>query len=101
MAETYKSKVAEAKNVEFIHISCDNDEAAMKGFIKDVGFTFPAITRAKAAKIERLKELSPSGIPNYKLLDSTGKVIAEGAGAKDKASELAAGASKTADETKP
>ena len=100
MAESYKSKVATAKNVEFVHISCDNDEAAMKGFMKDMGFTFPAVTRAKAAKIDRLEELSPSGIPNYKLLDATGKVIAEGSEAKHKAEELAAGGGST-EEKKP
>jgi hypothetical protein len=89
LAETYKTKVATAKNVEFVHISCDDDETAMKGFAKDAGFTFPIVPSAKADKVKLLKEMSPKGIPNYKLVDSAGKIIAEGAEAKTQAAELA------------
>jgi hypothetical protein len=35
--------------------------------------------------------MAPKGIPNYKLLDATGKIIAEGEEAKTKAKELAHG----------
>ena len=89
--EYYNEKIAKATNVELVHISCDQDEAGMKKFMGDASMPFPAVPAAKADKIKLLAPLSPKGIPNYKLVDAGGKVIAEGEEAKHKAAELAAG----------
>lgn len=89
--EYYNEKIAKATNVELVHISCDQDEAGMKKFMGDASMPFPAVPASKADKIKLLEPLSPKGIPNYKLVDAEGKVIAEGAEAKTKAAELAAG----------
>ena len=93
--EYYNEKIAKSTNVELVHISCDQDEAGMKKFMGDASMPFPAVPSAKADKIKLLEPLSPKGVPNYKLVDSDGKVIAEGAEAKTKAAELAAGTAAT------
>ncbi len=89
--EFYNEKIAKATNVELVHISCDQEEADMKKFMADSGMAFPAVPSDKADKIKALAPLSPKGIPNYKLVDAEGKVIAEGEAAKKQAAELAAG----------
>lgn len=95
LAELYDAKVASATNVEFVHVSCDLDEAKMKEFMKDMKFKFPAVPMTKAGKIKILDDMKPSSIPTYKLLDSAGKVIAQGDEAKHKAEELAAATAKS------
>lgn len=89
LAEAYDETISKGKNIEVVHLSCDQDEAGMTSFMKDMKFNFPGIAKAKWEKEKVFKDIAPSGIPNYKLLDATGKVIAEGEGAKTKAKELA------------
>lgn len=88
----YDNKLAAAKNVELVHISCDQDEAGMKKFMGGHNLKCPVIDAATADKIKVLKDLSPRGIPNYKLVDASGKLLAEGSDAKHKAEEFAAAA---------
>ena len=64
----------------------------MAGFMKAGPFTFPGIPEAKWKKQKLLNDMAPSGVPHYKLVDSTGKIIAEGNEAKEKAKELAGSA---------
>lgn len=91
LAEAYDETISKGKNIEVIHLSCDQDEAGMISFMKDMKFNFPGIAKAKWEKETVFKEMAPSGIPNYKLLDASGKIIAEGDEAKHKAAELAGG----------
>lgn len=91
MAEYYNTSLAKATKVELIHLNLDSDESAMAKFMKDGAFAFPGIPQAKWEKIKTFKEIAPRGVPSYKLVDATGKVIAEGAEAKSKAKELSGG----------
>jgi hypothetical protein len=49
------------------------------------------VPQGKWQKEKVFAAMAPKGIPNYKLLDATGKIIAEGEEAKTKAKELAHG----------
>jgi hypothetical protein len=91
LAELYKTSLSAAKNVELLHLNLDSDDGSMAGFMTKGGFTFPGMTEAKWKKIKMFEELAPSGVPGYKLVDASGKVIAEGGAAKEKAKELAGG----------
>jgi thiol-disulfide isomerase/thioredoxin len=92
LAEAYDETISKGKGIEVIHLSCDQDEAGMISFMKDMKFNFPGIPKGKWEKESLFKGMAPSGIPNYKLVDATGKIIAEGEEAKTKAKELAHGA---------
>jgi hypothetical protein len=85
------SDIASSKTVEVVHLSCDQDEAGMISFMKDMKFNFPGVPQGKWQKEKVFAAMAPKGIPNYKLLDATGKIIAEGEEAKTKAKELAHG----------
>jgi spermidine/putrescine-binding protein len=92
--EFYNTKIAQAKNVEVVHMNLDQNEAAMKQWILNNKLSYPVVVPEKARKIKLLEPLSPKGVPNYKLVDSDGNMIAEGEEAKHKAEELAAGKTK-------
>lgn len=89
MAEYYNTSLAKAPKVELLHLNLDSDEGAMAGFMKKGEFAFPGIPEAKWSKIKAFKDIAPGGVPSYKLVDATGKVIADGTAAKEKAKELA------------
>lgn len=91
LAEAYDADIASSKTVEVVHLSCDQDEAGMISFMKDMKFNFPGVPQGKWQKEKVFAAMAPKGIPNYKLLDATGKIIAEGEEAKTKAKELAHG----------
>jgi nucleoredoxin len=91
LAEAYDHTIAKAKNVEVVHLSCDQDEADMISFMKDMKFNFSAVPGDKWRKDKLFSSMAPRGIPNYKLLDASGKIIAEGEEAKAKAKQLSAG----------
>lgn len=91
-AEYYNTSLASAKNVELVHMNCDNDDSGMVTFMKEGPFAFPAVPKAKWKKIDFIAKLYTGGVPNYKLVDATGKVIADGAAAQAKAKELAGAA---------
>jgi hypothetical protein len=57
-------------------------------------FKFPGVPQAKWKKEDIFKPMDPSGIPNYKLVDAQGKVLAEGEEAKARARELAGAGAK-------
>jgi len=101
LAEYYNTSLAKAAKVELIHLNLDSDEGAMAKFMKDGAFAFPGIPQAKWEKIGAFKDIAPSGVPSYKLVDATGKVIAEGAAAKKKAEELAGGTEAASATTSP
>ena len=82
-------------------MNCDNDDSGMAKFMQEGPFAFPAVPEAKWKKIKFIAELYTGGVPNYKLVDATGKVIADGAAAQAKAKERAgASAAEPAAETK-
>ena len=91
LAEAYDESISKGKNIEVVHLSCDQDDAGMLSFVTDMKFNFPAVASAKWRKEKIFEPMAPSGIPNYKLVDAEGNVIAEGESAKSKAKELAAG----------
>lgn len=94
LAEAYDETISKGKNIEVVHLSCDQDEEGMISFMKDMKFTFPGVPQAKWEKEAIFKPMAPKGIPNYKLVDADGKIIAEGEEAKSKAKELASGGAK-------
>ena len=63
-----------------VHVSLDNDEKAATDWAAKHSFPWPTIMNSK---IERsgLSEFLPRGVPNYKLIDGDGNVVAEGQGA--------------------
>jgi thiol-disulfide isomerase/thioredoxin len=75
LAEAYDETISKGKNIDVVHLSCDQDEDGMVSF--------------KWSKEKIFKPMAPKGIPNYKLVDAEGKIIAEGEEAKSKAKELA------------
>ncbi len=89
LAEAYDETLSKAKNIEVIHLSCDNDENGMASFVEEMKFNFPAVARAKWEKEKLFSQIAPKTIPNYKLLDANGTVIARDEEAKDKAKEIA------------
>ena len=76
----YNDQVADNPNVEMIHVSLDNDEKAAESWAAKEGFPWPTVMRAKVER-SGLDAYMPQGIPNYKLIDKDGKVVAEGKGA--------------------
>jgi len=93
LVELYNDKLAKAPNIELIHISSDDDEDGMLSFVTDHQMKFPVVGKKDRDKLDIIKPLSPRGIPNYKLVDAKGELIAEGQAAKDKAAEIAEGKS--------
>ncbi len=89
LTEAYDETISKAKNVEVVHLSCDQDEAGMMSFVKDMGFKFPVVAGEKWRKDKVFGPMSPKGIPHYKLLNAAGEIVAEGEEAKAKAKELA------------
>ena len=101
LAEAYDETISKAKNIEVIHLSCDQDENGMASFVEDMKFNFPAVARAKWEKEKLFSQMAPKAIPHYKLLDAAGNVVARDEEAKDKAKEIAhAAEGKPADEKK-
>lgn len=94
LVKLYDETLASSPRVELLHVSCDETREGMKSFMDKHKMKFPALEAADAARVKLLKPLAPSGIPNYKLLDANGKLIAEGHEAMKKAEEIAK-ASKT------
>ncbi len=76
----YKSEVADNPKVELVHVSLDNDEKAAEAWAGKEGFPWPTVMRADMAS-SGLDAFAPQGIPNYKLIDKDGNVVAEGKGA--------------------
>lgn len=97
LAEAYDETISKGKNIEVVHLSCDQDAPGMLSFVTDMKFKFPAVASDKWRKEKIFKPMEPTGIPNYKLVDSEGKVIAEGEAAKAKAKELASSQPEAAD----
>lgn len=89
LAEAYDETISKGKNIEVVHLSCDQDEDGMVSFMGDMKFKFPGVPQDKWSKEKIFKPMAPKGIPNYKLVDAEGKIIAEGEEAKSKAKELA------------
>ncbi|NIP98757.1 MAG: hypothetical protein GWO24_37270 [Akkermansiaceae bacterium] len=77
--EQYKDEVAENPKVEMIHVSLDADEGAAEAWAAKMGFPWPTVMRAKVDR-SGLEAYMPRGIPNYKLIDKDGKLVAEGKG---------------------
>ncbi|MFN0127819.1 MAG: thioredoxin-like domain-containing protein [Verrucomicrobiales bacterium] len=96
LVELYNDKLAKATNIELIHISSDDEEQGMLSFVTDHQMKFPVVSKKDRDKLDLIKPLFPQGIPNYKLVDAKGELIAEGQAAKDKAAEIAEGKSSVA-----
>lgn len=99
LVKLYDETLASSPRVELIHVSCDETQEGMKSFMSKHKMKFPAVEAADAARVKFLKSLAPSGIPNYKLLDANGQLVAENHEAMKKAEEIAKNpkASPTAD----
>ena len=77
----YNEELADHPNVEMIHVSLDNDEKTAEAWAAKEGFPWPTVMRDKLEKsgFDTYME-GRFGIPNYKLIDKDGKVVAEGKG---------------------
>ena len=75
-----KEDVADNPIVELIHVSLDQDEKAAEAWAAKESFPWPTVMMGKMKK-SGLEAYSPRGIPNYKLIDKDGNVVAEGKGA--------------------
>ena len=80
LVKQYEENVADNPIVELIHVSLDRDEKAAEAWAAKESFPWPTVTMANM-KQSGLEAYSPRGIPNYKLIDKDGKVVAEGKGA--------------------
>lgn len=89
LVKLYNKNLASSSRVELVHVSFDRGPEGMKSFMGKHKMKFPAVEPADARSIGLLGPLTPSSIPSYKLVDSKGRVIAEGYAAKQKAVELA------------
>ena len=95
LAEAYDTDISKGKNIEVVHLSCDQTKDKMTEFMTDMKFTFPGVPQDVWSKEKVLADLRSNSIPSYKLVGSSGKLIAEGEAAKAKAKELAAGGGAT------
>jgi nucleoredoxin len=89
LAGLYDQTISRGTNIEVIHLSCDSDAAGMTSFMKEMKLNFPAIPLEKWRKEKVFTDIEPKAVPTCKLVDSSGKVIAEGEEAEMKAKELA------------
>lgn len=94
LASAYDETLSKGKNIEVVHLSCDQDEPGMISFVTGMKFNFPVVPRSKWVNEKIFQPMAPKGIPNYKLVDADGKILAEGEAAKSKAKELATAGAK-------
>jgi thiol-disulfide isomerase/thioredoxin len=91
LAKDYNETISRGKNIEAVHLNCDQTPDKMLEFMSDMKLTFPGIPLDQWQKDKLLKSMEPAQLPHYKLVDAAGMVIAEGEAAKSKARELAGG----------
>lgn len=91
LVQEYAAAISKGKNIEAVHLSCDQTQEKMREFMLDMKLNFPGISQDQWQKEKLLKSMEPKQLPHYKLVDAAGTVIAEGEDAKARARELAAG----------
>jgi hypothetical protein len=75
----YNEQVADNPLVEMIHVSLDDDEKAAEGWAAKENFPWPTVMKSKLERSGFDSYMSGRfGIPNYKLINKDGEVIAEG-----------------------
>ena len=73
----YKEQVAKHPSVEMIHVSLDFNKAKAEAWAAEEQFPWPTIAMDKIEQAG-IKDLTPQEAPSYKLVDLTGKVVAQG-----------------------
>ena len=66
-------------NFEVVFVSCDNDEKAMKGYMKDMNMKWLAVPYGSPLRKQLMNTYKVSGIPYLVVLDKDGKIISTNA----------------------
>ncbi len=66
-------------NFEVVFVSCDNDEKAMKGYMKDTNMKWLAVPFSSSLRKQLMNTYNVSAIPYLIVLDKEGKIITKNA----------------------
>ena len=76
--EKYKKHIADAENVEFVHVSLDSDDDPAEEWAAKESFPWLTILPDDVKKSGLKDYKTTKSVPEYHLVDSEGKTIVEG-----------------------
>ena len=87
--ETYNKDLKDSEKVELIHVSYDREDDAAEQWAKKEKMTWLTVLGSDR-KASKMSQFSASDyVPEYRLLDASGREVATGKEAIAKAAELA------------